>query len=72
VVVGIASGVVAAVDDRAFPTGGSEAFGGDEACEAGADDQEIGGGVWLHGRVGLEKARCRPWSIFRFLEKNHT
>ena len=48
-VMGVAAKVGAAVYDRAFPSGRSQALGDHEAGEAGADDQEVGGGVSLQG-----------------------
>jgi hypothetical protein len=47
---GVSAEVAAAIDDDAFPTGGGEALGDDQAGEAGADDQEIGGCVRLQKR----------------------
>jgi hypothetical protein len=41
----VSAKMITPVRDHAFPACGGEAFGDDQAGEARADDQEIGGGV---------------------------
>ena len=66
-VMGVAADVVAPVRHHAFPAGGSEPLGDDEAGKARADDQKVGGGVGFQEmrESGVSPPRCRPWSTFR-------
>ena len=58
-VIRIPSEVLAAINDRAFPTRGGESLGDHKSGKTGANDQKVSGSVRLHDALKLVIVRPR-------------